>query len=94
MGEYNIKLDNNAKWLCFKIYKGEKYLYEFFPVDNGNVKFKLYLPFGTGNYDITASISTNYVDSFTHAFKFSLSHKYFNPSSVFFALTHTKEGEK
>lgn len=59
MAEYNIKLDNNTKWLWFQIFKGGKYLYEFFPVDNGQVKCKLYLPFGPGDYDITASTSTN-----------------------------------
>lgn len=57
--ELNIKVLKNVKRVWFKICKDDKKKDKISYADNGSIKDKIYLPFGSGEYEITVLTSDN-----------------------------------
>ena len=59
MLELNIKVQSNIKWVWFKVSKAGKAEDEVLPAKSGEVKGRVYLSFGAGDYDISIYTTTN-----------------------------------
>ena len=57
--ELNIYVPSNIKWMWFEISKTGNKEDEVLPVKNGEVKGRVYLPYGAGDYEITTLTTTN-----------------------------------
>lgn len=59
MLEFNVNMPKSVKWMCFKVNKGMESKNEFIPVNNGVMKGRIYLPYGTGEYSVNSLTSNN-----------------------------------
>lgn len=58
MIQFNTNMYGNIKWIWFKVQKNGQVKDEIFPVNDGLLNSKVYLPFGAGDYQIAVLTST------------------------------------